>query len=59
MITLARVIEIIEMKEHANISDEEGEAVANMAIEAIKRYAQARRLGLPLHCDELLPGETK
>lgn len=29
-----------------------------LSIEALRAYAQARRLGLPLLCD-LLPGETK
>jgi len=29
-----------------------------LGIEALKAYAQARRLGLPLRCDGL-PGETK
>jgi len=59
-LTLDKAIKILERRQDntPQIGYEWIREANQLGIEAMKAYAQARRLGLPLRC-ELLPGETK
>jgi len=57
---ITRALEVLQTKqpESSDISDEDEEAAANLAIEALKRVKNNRGNGFPV-LETPLPGETK
>lgn len=60
MITINKAIELLEkdLDNPGSVDIMDLNQAQKLGIEALKAYAQARRLGLPLRCGQL-PGETK